>query len=58
MALLERSRRSIEKDGGISFEEMEKKIGAASFDQQIKLIAERRTDPYSALDKLMKALGL
>jgi len=36
---------------------LEKKIGAATLDKQIKLIAERRADPYSALDKLMRALG-
>ncbi|HEX5140711.1 MAG TPA: type II toxin-antitoxin system prevent-host-death family antitoxin [Dehalococcoidia bacterium] len=30
MALLERSRRSIEKDGGISFEEMERRLSDES----------------------------
>ena len=36
----------------------EKRIGGAALDKQIKLIAERRTDPYSAVDELVKKIGL
>jgi LAO/AO transport system kinase len=38
--------------------ELEKKISGAALDKQIKLIANRQIDPYSALDKLVKQLGL
>jgi LAO/AO transport system kinase len=38
--------------------EWEKRIGGAALDKQIKLIAERRTDPYSAVDELVKKIGL
>lgn len=36
----------------------EKRIGGAALDKQIKLVAERRTDPYSAVDELVKKIGL
>lgn len=38
--------------------ELEKRIDRATLDKQIELIAERRMDPYTALDKLLKELGL
>jgi LAO/AO transport system kinase len=38
--------------------ELEKRIEGAALDKQIKLIADRRMDPYSVLDKLVKKLGL
>jgi LAO/AO transport system kinase len=38
--------------------ELERKISGAALDQQIKLIAKRQTDPYSALDELLKRLAL
>jgi LAO/AO transport system kinase len=37
---------------------LEKRIGGAALDKQIKLVAERRTDPYSAVDELVKKIGL
>jgi hypothetical protein len=37
---------------------LEKRIEGAALDKQIKLIADRRMDPYSVLDKLVKKLGL
>jgi LAO/AO transport system kinase len=37
---------------------LEKKISGAALDKQIKLIANRQIDPYSAVDKLVKQLGL
>lgn len=38
--------------------EWEKRIDGAALDKQIKLIAERQTDPYSAVDELVKKIGL
>jgi LAO/AO transport system kinase len=40
------------------FAKLEKKIGDDSLEAQVKLIAERRTDPYSAVDKLAKRIEL
>jgi LAO/AO transport system kinase len=37
---------------------VQSQIGGAWFDQQVKRIAERRIDPYSAADKVAKRLGL
>jgi LAO/AO transport system kinase len=38
--------------------ELEKKIGSATLEEQVERIADRQTDPYTALDKLAKKLGL
>jgi LAO/AO transport system kinase len=40
------------------FAALAKKIGADSFEAQVKLIAERQTDPYSAVDKLARRIDL
>jgi LAO/AO transport system kinase len=40
------------------FAELEKKIGDDSLEAQVKLIAERRTDPYSAVDRLAKRIHI
>jgi len=40
------------------FAKLEKKISDDSLEAQVKLIAERRTDPYSAVDKLAKRIDL
>lgn len=41
-----------------SMAELEKKIGGSALDEEIERITHRRTDPYSALEKLVKKLGL
>lgn len=38
--------------------ELTGKIGADSFQQRVKLVAERRLDPYSAVDEIAKKIGL
>ncbi len=38
--------------------ELEKKISGTALDKEIDLLAHRQTDPYSALDELVKKLGL
>ena len=40
------------------FAKLAKKIGDDSFETQVKLIAERQKDPYSAVDKLAKRIGI
>jgi LAO/AO transport system kinase len=40
------------------FAELAKKIGDDSLEAQVKLIAERRVDPYSAVDKLARRVGM
>jgi LAO/AO transport system kinase len=40
------------------FAELAKKIGDDSLEVQVKRIAERRIDPYSAVDKLARVIGL
>jgi LAO/AO transport system kinase len=38
--------------------ELEKRLGSAALEEEIARIAERQTDPYSSLDKLVKKLRL
>jgi LAO/AO transport system kinase len=40
------------------FSEVAKKIGDDSLEAQVKLIAERQIDPYSAVDKLARRMGI
>jgi LAO/AO transport system kinase len=40
------------------FAELAKKIGNDSLEAQVKLIAERQIDPYSAVDKLARRIGI
>ena len=40
------------------FAKLEKKIGDDSLEAQVKLIAERQIDPYSAVDKLARRVGI
>jgi LAO/AO transport system kinase len=40
------------------FAELAKKIGNDSLEAQVKLIAERQIDPYSAVDKLARRVGM
>ena len=40
------------------FSELAKKIGDDSLEAQVKLIAERQIDPYSAVDKLATRIGI
>jgi LAO/AO transport system kinase len=40
------------------FSEVAKKIGDDSLEAQVKLIAERQIDPYSAVDKLATRIGI
>lgn len=40
------------------FAELAKKIGDAALEKQVKRVAERRIDPYSAVEKIAKRVGL
>jgi len=40
------------------FAELAKKIADDSLETQVKLIAERQIDPYSAVDKMAKRIGI
>jgi hypothetical protein len=40
------------------FAELAKKIGDDSLEAQVKLIAERQIDPYSAVDKLARCIDI
>ncbi|HEU4341639.1 MAG TPA: hypothetical protein VFU31_08725, partial [Candidatus Binatia bacterium] len=40
------------------FTELAKKISDAALEKQVKRVAERRIDPYSAVEEIAKRVGL